>query len=614
MDLPRAAGVQLHLTSLPDGRLGPSAYAFVDWLAAAGQSVWQMLPLGPPDKYGSPYKATSAFAAWEGLLAEPDAPVSDAEVADFTERNAYWVGSWPDVAPQVRFEREWSALRRYANDRGVRLMGDVPIYVAPGSADEQAWPQFFRSDAVAGVPPDAYATTGQLWGNPLYDWDALAADDYAWWTERFRRTFAQFDLVRVDHFRAFSAYWEVPVDAETAMEGRWVDGPGRAPFDAAERALGTLPVVAEDLGDIDDPVLELRDALGFPGMAVLQFAFDPDDTEHGTHEPDNLVEHQAVYTGTHDSDTVVGWWSELEAAAPEERPRRLRRPGRGGQLGDDPPRLVGAVAAGDDAGPGHPRPRLGGAHERARHPGQVVEVAPRAGRPDRRPRRPAARAHRTRKEGLTLLSRGLVALGDSITRGRGGAPALGVHPQSWAQWVAEALELPFTNLAVDGAIAADVLRDQVPRLAGPYDLATLYVGANDARGELDADAYDGTCAAIVAALREAADRVLVLTVPLDLGPAPRRPGRRDRQRRSCAGSRAWSCARWTTSRAPRFVLPDAVHPTSPGMVEIADRALAALGSSRRVDVARHGWARYWAWWGWQAIRDHRRRWVESRRT
>lgn len=314
MDLPRASGVQLHLTSLPDGRLGSSAYAFVDWLEAAGQSVWQMLPLGPPDEHRSPYKARSAFAAWDGLLSEPDAPVSPDEVEAFRARNAYWIGSWPEVESQVRFEREWSALRAYADDRGVKLMGDVPIYVAPGSADEAAWPRFFRSDAVAGVPPDAYAETGQLWGNPLYDWDALAADGYRWWTERFRRTFTQFDLVRVDHFRAFSAYWEVPADEDTALHGRWVAGPGRAPFDAAAAEIGELPVVAEDLGDIDDPVLELRDALGFPGMAVLQFAFDPEDTEHGTHEPDNLVEHQAVYTGTHDSDTVVGWWDDLPAA------------------------------------------------------------------------------------------------------------------------------------------------------------------------------------------------------------------------------------------------------------------------------------------------------------
>jgi 4-alpha-glucanotransferase len=309
----RQSGVQLHPTSLPSGRLGAEAYAFVDWLAAAGQSVWQMLPLGPPDRHGSPYKSASAFASSAALLAEPDAPVDAEEVAGFRERNAYWVDSWPDIETEVRFEREWTALRAYANDRGVRLMGDVPIYVAPGGADQGAWPQFFRDDAVAGVPPDAYAETGQLWGNPLYDWDALAADGYRWWIERFRRTFAQFDLVRVDHFRGFAAYWAIPAGEETALNGHWEEGPGAAVFEAAAAELGTLPVVAEDLGDIDQPVIDLRERLGFPGMAVLQFAFDPDDTEHGVHEPANLVEHQVVYTGTHDSDTVNGWWSELEA-------------------------------------------------------------------------------------------------------------------------------------------------------------------------------------------------------------------------------------------------------------------------------------------------------------
>jgi 4-alpha-glucanotransferase len=306
----RASGVQLHLTSLPDGRLGPSAYAFVDWLAAAGQSVWQMLPLGPPDRHGSPYKAASAFAAWPGLLAEPGAPVSDSERDEFRERHAYWVPSWPDVDDQVRFEREWGALRAYASEAGVRLMGDVPIYVSPGGADQRAWPQFFRDDAVAGVPPDEYAETGQLWGNPLYDWDALAADGYRWWTERFRRTFAQFDLVRVDHFRGFSAFWAVPAADETALGGAWEPGPGAAVFDAAVAELGELPVVAEDLGDIDDDVIALRERLGFPGMAVLQFAFHE---KPGIHDPANHVEHQAVYTGTHDSDTAIGWWAALDA-------------------------------------------------------------------------------------------------------------------------------------------------------------------------------------------------------------------------------------------------------------------------------------------------------------
>ena len=311
---PRASGVQLHVTSLPGGRLGDEARRFVDWLASAGQSVWQVLPVSVPDRHGSPYKSPSAFAASPALLEDPDAPVGREELEAFAAEQAYWVESWTDfggdLADQVRFAREWAALRSYAHDRGVRLMGDVPIYVAPGGADERAWPQFFRTDAVAGVPPDAYAATGQLWGNPLYDWDALRSDGYRWWVERLRRTFALFDVVRVDHFRGFSAYWAVPAYAQTALEGRWEQGPGRAVFDAATALLGPLPVLAEDLGDIDEPVLELRRSLGFPGMAVLQFAFEPAYTDN-THDPENQQENQVVYTGTHDNDTVCGWWRTL---------------------------------------------------------------------------------------------------------------------------------------------------------------------------------------------------------------------------------------------------------------------------------------------------------------
>ena len=311
-----ASGVQLHVTSLPDGRLGPSARAFVDWLADAGQSVWQVLPISVPDQDRSPYKSPSAFAASPTLLEHPDAPVTPAELTAYAEREAFWAPSWRayggDLADQVRFDREWAVLRAYAADRGVRIMGDVPIYVAPEGADERAWPELFRSDAVAGVPPDDYAATGQLWGNPLYRWDVLGADGYRWWIERLRRTFALFDLVRLDHFRGFSAYWAVPAGDETAMGGTWEPGPGRALFDAAGAELGDLPVLAEDLGDIDQPVIDLRLALGYPGMAVLQFGFDPDEPD-GTHELDSLERHQVVYTGTHDNDTVVGWWGELPA-------------------------------------------------------------------------------------------------------------------------------------------------------------------------------------------------------------------------------------------------------------------------------------------------------------
>ncbi|MBV8987510.1 MAG: 4-alpha-glucanotransferase [Solirubrobacterales bacterium] len=318
--LPRSSGVQLHITSLPDGHLGRSAYEFVDWLANAGQTWWQMLPVGPPDRYHSPYKSSSAFAAWPGLLAEPRAPVSTSEVTEFVDREHFWVADWERfggrgaVADQVRFEREWSALRGYAASRGVRLFGDLAIYVAPGSVDHRAHPELFQSGAVAGAPPDAYSATGQLWGNPLYDWPAMRRRRYRWWSERLRRTLSLFDLARIDHFRGFVAYWAVPEGARTAAGGHFSRGPGRAVFDAAARALGSeLPLVAEDLGLITPPVERLRDELGLPGMLVLQFGFDPAEPR-SPHRPENHVEHRIVYTGTHDHDTARGWYESLPAS------------------------------------------------------------------------------------------------------------------------------------------------------------------------------------------------------------------------------------------------------------------------------------------------------------
>ena len=203
----RSSGVQLHLTSLPDGRLGPSARAWVDFLAAAGQSWWQVLPLGPPDRHRSPYKSRSAFAAWRGFLAEPSAPVSRAERSAFAQRHP-WV-SPRDVADQVRFEREWGALRAYAASRGVRIIGDVPIYVAPGSDDHRAHPELFLDGLVAGAPPDALAKAGQLWGNPVYDWPALRRHRYRWWVQRLERSAELYDVARIDHFRGFVAGWVV---------------------------------------------------------------------------------------------------------------------------------------------------------------------------------------------------------------------------------------------------------------------------------------------------------------------------------------------------------------------------------------------------------------------
>lgn len=319
IELPRSSGVQLHITSLPGGRLGPEAYRFVDWLAAAGQTWWQVLPLGPPDRYRSPYKARSAFAAWPGLLGDPRAPVSAASVSEFRSRQAYWAVDWERyagrgaLADQVRFSREWDALRAYAGSAGVRLFGDVAIYVAARSADHAAHPELFQDGFVAGAPPDAYSSSGQLWGNPLYEWPALRRRGYRWWVERMRRTTSLFDLARIDHFRGFVSYWAVPEGARTAAGGHWKRGPGRAVFDAISDELGSLSLVAEDLGVITPAVERLRDSLGFPGMVVIQFGFDPRDT-HSVHRFENHPVDRVVYTGTHDHDTARGWYSSLDAS------------------------------------------------------------------------------------------------------------------------------------------------------------------------------------------------------------------------------------------------------------------------------------------------------------
>ncbi len=314
MLLERASGILLHPTSLPNGVLDEHAFEFVNWLAAAGQSWWQVLPLGPPEGLtGSPYMSPSAFAGSPGILADPGAPVSDDEADAFRACNAYWLDDWiaygGTVADQVRFEREWQALRAYGAERGVRIFGDMPIYVAHDGADHRAHPHLFQRGAVAGVPPDLFAKTGQLWGNPLYDWTAMRADAYRWWIERFRRTFELVDLTRVDHFRGFVSYWAVPEGNPTAEHGRWRRGPGADLFHAVQRELGGLAVVAEDLGVITEPVVRLRHELGYPGMVVLQFALGRDPSN--PHLSENHQEQSVVYTGTHDNDTTLGWWETL---------------------------------------------------------------------------------------------------------------------------------------------------------------------------------------------------------------------------------------------------------------------------------------------------------------
>jgi 4-alpha-glucanotransferase len=321
MQIERSSGVLLHVSSLPGGKLGPEAYRFVDWLVAAGQSWWAMLPLAPPDSTGSPYASPSAFAAHPGFLHRPDAPVTTAELEAFVARQHFWIADWAvfaderAVADQVRFEREWTGLRRYAAERGVRLFGDLPIYVAQDGADVAAHPELFQKGLVAAAPPDALSAFGQRWGNPLYDWRAMREQDYHWWIERFRRTFELLDLVRIDHFRGFVAYWAVPERNRTARSGRFRRGPGADLFRAAARALGPLPLVAENLGVITPPVERLRQELGFPGMVVMQFGFDGPRTS--AHRLENHPRHSVVYVATHDCDTAVGWWQSL--------PPRIRR-------------------------------------------------------------------------------------------------------------------------------------------------------------------------------------------------------------------------------------------------------------------------------------------------
>jgi 4-alpha-glucanotransferase len=322
MELTRASGVLLHPTSLPGGRLGDEAYRFVDWLVEARQSWWEVLPLGPPDEHGSPYNARSAFAGSTGLLAEPRAPVSSDEIEDFVARHPYWAGDWAAferreaLAGQVRFEREWSALRRYAAAKRVRIFGDLPLYVSDQGADLAAHPELFEMRAVAGAPPDDYSRAGQLWGNPTYRWDVARAEGYQWWVERFRRAFELVDLTRLDHFRGFVSYWAVPAGAKTARSGRWRRGPGIALFEAARRELGDLPLVAEDLGSVTPAVYALRDRLGLPGMVVLQFGFS--GGRSNPHRLENHREHAVVYTGTHDHDTALGWWQSLPAGRRRE--------------------------------------------------------------------------------------------------------------------------------------------------------------------------------------------------------------------------------------------------------------------------------------------------------
>jgi 4-alpha-glucanotransferase len=382
----RRAGVLLHITSLPTGDLGPEAFRFVDFLEAAGVTVWQVLPLVPThEEDRSPYNALSAMAGNPALISRARqveeglldaAGLGEAQRAAFRgwcEQQRAWLDTyvefmalrdlqdrapWPtwetglrdrdpqrveealaqhqDAVETLRFEQwvfaeQWRELKEYAGSRGVLLFGDLPIFVSHDSADVWAARDLFQLDAdgqpitVTGVPPDYFAADGQRWNNPHYDWDRMAADGFAWWRLRIARQRELFDLVRIDHFRGFEAAWHVPVEAATAKEGHWVRSPGREVLAALVETAGPGTLVAEDLGVITPEVDALRTGFGLPGMKVLQFAFD--GSGDNPYLPERHGEQSVVYTGTHDNDTTVGWWSALDEPTRERVRSHLVQPG-----------------------------------------------------------------------------------------------------------------------------------------------------------------------------------------------------------------------------------------------------------------------------------------------
>lgn len=408
MNFPRKAGILLHPTSLPGpygmGEIGPKAREFVHTLKRAGQTYWQVLPLGPTGYADSPYQALSTFAGnpmlisfddlvEDGLLKPEqlaDFPVFPADRVDygpvllarqtildevcrlfsrradeelkagfetFCEKNAEWLEDyalfvalkelhdlrpWTEWSPQLAqrepkalsaarkkhasairraklrqflFDRQWRRLRKEAHENGVQFIGDIPIFVSHDSSDVWANQELYYLDergfptVVAGVPPDYFSATGQLWGNPLYRWDLHKETGYAWWMRRMRHMVELVDIVRIDHFRGFESFWEIPAGEPTAINGRWVKGPGHDFFRALREELGDIPVIAEDLGLITEEVDELRDAFELPGMRIQQFSFADDLKPHLV--PEGFPENCVVYTGTHDNDTTLGWfWRE----------------------------------------------------------------------------------------------------------------------------------------------------------------------------------------------------------------------------------------------------------------------------------------------------------------
>ena len=404
----RAAGILMPISSLPSeygiGCFSKSAYEFVDWLKKAGQSYWQILPLGPTSYGDSPYQSFSTFAGnpyfidldtliEEGVLTKKECDAVDwgrvkgsidykkiyegrypllrkayerSKVQEntgyqkFVEENSWWLSDyalfmavkdrfggvewkqWADDIKlrwgpamdyyreelyfdiefqqymQFKFYEQWMKLKAYANKKGIQIIGDIPIYVAMDSADTWAHPELFQLDeenvpvAVAGCPPDGFSATGQLWGNPLYRWGYHRETGYQWWLSRLSYVFRLYDVVRIDHFRGFDEYFSIPYGAETAVDGHWEKGPGIELFWRVREALGEKPVIAEDLGYVTDTVRDLVRDSGFPGMKVLEFAFDSRDSGCANdYLPHNYPENSVAYTGTHDNETLVGWWGSI---------------------------------------------------------------------------------------------------------------------------------------------------------------------------------------------------------------------------------------------------------------------------------------------------------------